>query len=182
LPSIESEREELMRFARSIAVVTVGAIVHIGINAALAGPNTGTNTGKRVTQVKTRYSENLVGTFSGWTTVTTMSMTVPAGTHALIDVRFDAYGYSNGNASTTGSCLLRIKVGDKVARPKTATWIAEQDTSNGNSEEGQWMIERSSSELAPGTYPITVEHAAVGDPSTYFGIQSWHLIAERIAT
>jgi hypothetical protein len=36
--------------------------------------------------------------------------------------------------------------------------------------------------LGPGTYPIRVQHAAICDPSTYFGIQSWHLIAERIET
>jgi hypothetical protein len=171
-----------MGFRRGIAVVSIGTVVALGINAAVAGPNGGSETGKRVTQVKTKYGEITVGTFSGWTPVTAMSMTVPAGTHAIIDVRFDAYGYCTGNASTSGSCLLRIKVGDKVARPKTATWIAEQDTGNGNSQEGQWMIERSSSELGPGTYRIAVQHAAIGDPSTYFGIQSWHLIAERIAT
>jgi hypothetical protein len=171
-----------MRLTRAIALLTVGAIVALGIGAAVAGPNGGSATGKRVTLVKTKYGETLVGTFSGWTDVTTMSMTVEGGTKAIIDVRFDAYGYCYGNASTSGSCLLRIKVGNRVARPKTATWIAEQDTSNGNSEEGQWMIERSTLELDPGTYPITVQHAAIGDPSTYFGIQSWHLIAERIET
>ncbi len=171
-----------MRSVRRIALVLIGTVVAFGVHAAVAGPNGGSETGKRVTQVKTKYGEVLVGTFSGWTKVTSMSMTVPAGTHAIIDVRLDAYGYCTGNASTTGSCLLRIKVGDKVAKPKTGTWIAEQDTSNGNSEEGQWMIERSSLVLGPGTYPITVQHAAIGDPSTYFGIQSWHLIAERIQT
>ena len=171
-----------MRAMRTIALVIVGGIVVLSINAAIAGPNGGTETGKRVTQVKTKYSENVVGTFSGWTDVTTMSMTVPSGTHAIIDVRFDAYGYCTGNASTSGSCLLRVKVGDKVAKPKTGTWIAEQDASNGNSEEGQWMIERSSLALGPGTYPIRVQHAAIGDPSTYFGIYAWHLIAERIET
>jgi hypothetical protein len=171
-----------MRRTRAIALMTVGAIVVLGINAAVAGPNGGSETGKRVTQVKTKYGEVLVGTFSGWSDVTTMSMTVPAGTHAIIDVRFDAYGYCTGNASTSGSCLLRIKVGDKVAKPKTPTYIAEQDTSNGNSEEGQWLIERSTLVLGPGTYPIRVQHAAIGDPSTYFGIYAWHLIAERIET
>jgi hypothetical protein len=171
-----------MRAMRAIALVIVGGIVVLSINAAMAGPNGGTETGKRVTQVKTKYSENVVGTFSGWTDVTTMSMTVPAGTHAIIDVRFDAYGYCTGNASTSGSCLLRVKVGDKVAKPKTGTWIAEQNVSNGNSEEGQWMIERSSLVLGPGTYPIRVQHAAIGDPSTYFGIYAWHLVVERIET
>jgi hypothetical protein len=171
-----------MRSTRAIASVIVGSIMVFGITAAAAGPNGGTETGKRITQVKTKYGENVVGTFSGWTNVTGTSMTVPAGTHAVIDVRFDAYGYCTGNASTSGSCLLRIQVGGKVAKPKTGTWIAEQDTSNGNSEEGQWMIERSSLLLGPGTYPIRVQHAAIGDPSTYFGIYAWHLTAERIET
>ena len=106
-----------MRSVRRIALVVVGTMVAFGVHAAVAGPNGGSETGKRITQVKTKYSEVLVGTFSGWTPVTSMSMTVPAGTHAIIDVRLNAYGYCSGNASTTGSCLLRIKVGDKVAKP-----------------------------------------------------------------
>ena len=36
-------------------------------------------------------------------------------------------------------------------------------------------------DLAPGTYTIQIQHGAGGDPSTYFGIYSWHAIAERIA-
>jgi hypothetical protein len=170
-----------MRITRGIALVTIGAVVALGINAAVAGPSGGSATGKRVTQVKTKYSEIAVGTFSGWTDVTTMSMTVPSGTKAIIDVRFDAYGYCTGDAATSGSCLLRIKVGDKVAKPKTPTFITEQDSSNGNSDQGQWMIERSTPVLGPGTYTIQVQHAAIGDVSTYFGIYGWHLIAERIA-
>ncbi|MEP6759557.1 MAG: hypothetical protein ABJB55_10215 [Actinomycetota bacterium] len=170
-----------MKIVKAIALVSIGALVTLGINAAIAGPNGGSATGKGVTQVKTKYGEILVGTFSGWTDVTTMSITVPAGTKAIIDVRFDAYGYCNGDVSTAGSCRLRILVGGKVAKPVTANWIALQDASNGNSEEGQWMIERSTPILGPGTYKIKIQHAAIGDPSTYFGIQAWHAIAERIA-
>jgi hypothetical protein len=43
------------------------------------------------------------------------------------------------------------------------------------------MIERSTPILDPGTYKIRIQHGAIGDPTTYFGIYSWHAIAERIA-
>jgi hypothetical protein len=42
------------------------------------------------------------------------------------------------------------------------------------------MIERSTPVLGQGKYRIVVQHAAGGDPTTYFGIDGWHLIAERI--
>jgi hypothetical protein len=64
--------------------------------------------------------------------------------------------------------------------PTELEYVAEQDTSNGNSNEGQWMIERSSKVLGPGTYRIRVEHGAVGSPSTYFGIDAWHMTFERV--
>jgi len=169
-----------MRYLRAVVLVTIGAVVAMGINAAIAGPNSGGATGSRVTQVKTKYSENVVGTFTGWTDVTTMPMTVAAGTHAIIDVRFDAQGVCYGDPATSGTCQLRILVGGKVAKPKTATVVAEQNPSNNNDLDGQWMIERSTLVLGPGQYKIVVQHAAAGDATTYFGIYSWHLIAERI--
>ena len=169
-----------MRYLRAVVLVTIGAVVAMGINAAIAGPNSGGATGSRVTQVKTKYSENVVGTFTGWTDVTTMPMSVAAGTHGIIDVRFDAQGVCYGNTGTSGTCQLRILVGGKAAKPKTATVVAEQNPSNNNDLDGQWMIERSTLVLGPGQYKIVVQHAAAGDATTYFGIYSWHLIAERI--
>ncbi len=171
-----------MRYLRAVVLLTIGALVAMGINAAVAGPSGGGATGSRVTQVKTKYSEVAVGTFSGWTAVTTMAMSVPAGTHAIIDVRFNAYGDCYGNAATSGSCHLRILVGGKTAKPKTPTEVVTQDASNNNDVSGQWLIERSTPVLGPGHYQIVVQHAAAGDPTTYFGIYGWHLIAERIAT
>ena len=169
-----------MRYLRAMALVTIGALVVMGVNGAIAGPTNPGATGSRVTQVKTQYSEVAVGTFSGWSDVTTMSMSVPAGTHAIIDVRFNAYGDCYGDPATAGSCDLRIKVGGKVAKPKTPIEVVEQDTDNSNDVSGQWMIERSTPVLGPGRYQIVVQHAAAGDPSTYFGIYGWHLTAERV--
>ena len=170
-----------MKLAKVLALLSIGALVTIGINAAVAGPNGGSATGKRVTQVKTKYGEVLAGTLLPWADVTTMSMTVPAGTKAIIDVRFDAYGDCYGDAATAGSCQLRVLVAGKVAKPVTGGYVAEQGPSNGNSVEGQWMIERSTPILGPGTYKIRIQHGAIGDPSTYFAVYSWHAIAERIA-
>jgi hypothetical protein len=169
-----------MRYVRAVVLVTVGALAAMGINAAIAGPSGGSATGSRVTQVKTQYSEVTVGTFSGWTDVTHMSMSVPAGTHAILDIRFNPYGACYGDPGTAGSCQLRILVGGKSAKPRIAT-VAEQNTYNNNDLDGQWMIERSTPVLGPGKYKIVVQHAAAGAPSTYFAIYGWHLIAERIA-
>src|SRR3954469_15771517 len=79
------------------------------------------------------------------------------------------------------ACDLRILVGGKVAKPKTPIEVVTQDASNDNDVEGQWMIERSTPVLGPGRYKIVVQHAAAGDPTTYFAINAWHVIAERIA-
>jgi hypothetical protein len=35
--------------------------------------------------------------------------------------------------------------------------------------------------LGPGTHTIRIQHGTIGDPSTYFGIDAWHAITERIA-
>src|SRR3954467_15219365 len=79
------------------------------------------------------------------------------------------------------ACGLRVLVGGEVARPKTPIEVVTQDASNDNDVEGQWMIERSTPVLGPGRYKIVVQHAAAGDPTTYFAINAWHVIAERIA-
>jgi len=110
-----------------------------------------------------------------------MVMSVPAGTKAIIDVRFNPYGECYGDPGTSGQCDLRILISGKSAKPKTPIEVAEQNTDNSNDISGQWMIERSTPVLGPGKYKIVVQHAAAGDPTTYFAIYGWHLIAERIA-
>src|SRR3954466_12583518 len=79
-----------------------------------------------------------------------------------------------------GSCLLRVTVNGVEVGPTDFEYVTEQDTSNGNSSEGQWTVERSSKAFGPGTYTIRVQHGAIGDPSTYFGITAWHVTFERV--
>lgn len=151
------------------------------VQQAIAGPADGGATGKAVTQVKTSYGENNAGTFSGWTKVTSTSVTVPDGTRAIIDVRFNAEGScENTGTAVSGVCLARVKIGNRVAYPQSATVVGEVTGGTGTTD-GQWTIERSSKVLGPGTYPVLVEHAAAGDPDVYNGIYAWHLTVERIA-
>jgi hypothetical protein len=82
--------------------------------------------------------------------------------------------------STSGTCKRRVLVNGVETGPAELEYVAVQDASNGNSNEGQWTIERSSRELGPGTYTIKVQHGAVGDASTYFGIDAWHITNERV--
>jgi hypothetical protein len=163
----------------AVAALAVGTT--LVVQEATAGPADGGATGKAVTQVKTSYGENNVGTFTGWTKVTSTSITVPDGTHAIIDVRFNAEGScENTGTAVSGICLARVKIGSRVAYPQSATTIGEVSGGVGTTE-GQWSIERSSKVLPAGTYPVIVQHAAAGDADVYNGIYAWHLTVERIA-
>jgi hypothetical protein len=162
----------------AVAAFAVGATLIV--QQAMAGPADGEATGRSITLVKTSYGENNVGTFSGWTKVTSTSITVPDGTRAIIDVRFNAEGAcENTGTAVSGVCLARVKIGNRVAYPQTATLVGEV-TGGAGTTEGQWTIERSSKVLGPGTYPVLVQHAAAGDTDVYNGIYAWHLTVERI--
>jgi len=169
-----------MKVVRAICLLTVGALIALAVNAAIAAPNPDNATGSRISQVKTKYGNVSIGSAGPWVLVDKTKMTIPAGTHAFFDIRADAWGYCTGDASSSGTCLLRVLVNGVEAGPTELEYVAEQDTANGNSNEGQWMIERSSKVLGPGTYRIRVEHGAVGAPSTYFGINAWHMTFERV--
>ena len=169
-----------MKVVRTICLLTVGALIALAVTAAIAAPNPDNATGSRISQVKTRYGNITVGTSGPWVTVDKTTMRIPAGTHAFFDTRVDVWGYCTGDPSSTGTCKLRVLVNGVETGPTELEYVAEQDTSNGNSNEGQWMIERSSRVLGPGSYTIRVQHGAVGDASTYFGIDAWHITNERV--
>jgi len=170
-----------MKFARAVALVVIGAVAALGLSAAIAAPNPDNVTGKRITQVKAQYGNVTIGTTGPWVTVSKTRMTIPAGSKAFFQTRADVWGYCTGDPSSSGTCLLRVLVNGAETGPTELRYVAEQDASNGNSNEGQWMIERSSRILGPGTYTIKVQHGAVGSASTYFGINAWHITNERVA-
>ena len=170
----------MKKVGRTVCLLMVGALIGLAVDGAIASPNPENATGNRISQVKTKYGDISIGSTGPWVLVDKTKMTIPAGTHAFFDVRPDVWGYCTGNASTTGSCLIRVLVNGVEVGPTDLEYVTEQDTSNGNSSEGQWMFERSSKPFGPGTYRIRVEHGAIGDPSTYFGITAWHVTFERV--
>jgi hypothetical protein len=170
----------MTKVVRTVCLLVVGALLALAVNAAVAAPNPENATGSHISQVKTKYGNISIGSTGPWVLVDKTKMTIPARTHAFFDVRPDVWGYCTGNASTTGSCLIRVLVNGVETGPTELEFVTEQDTSNGNSSDGQWMVERSSKVLGPGTYTIKVQHGAIGDPSTYFGITAWHVTFERV--
>jgi hypothetical protein len=169
-----------MKVVRTICLLSVGALIALAVNAAIAAPNPDNATGSKISQVKTKYGNITVGTSGPWVTVDKTTMRIPAGTHAFFDTRADVWGYCTGDPASSGTCKLRVLVNGVETGPTELEYIAEQDPSNGNSNEGQWMIERSSRVLGPGSYTIKVQHGAVGAASTYFGISAWHVTNERV--
>jgi len=173
----------MKKVARTVCLLMVGALLALAVNAAIASPNPerATNvTGNRISQVRTKYGNVAIGTVGPWKLVDKTTMTIPAGTHAFFDTRVDVWGYCQGAASTTGTCSLRVLVNGVETGPSELEFVTTQNASNGNDNAGQWMIERSSKVLGPGTYTIRVQHGAGGDPSTYFGIDAWHMTFERV--
>jgi hypothetical protein len=169
-----------MKVVRTICLLSVGALIALAVTAAVAAPNPDNATGSRISQVKAKYGNITVGTSGPWVTVDKTTMRIPAGTHAFFDTRADVWGYCTGDPASSGTCKLRVLVNSVETGPTELEYIAEQDSSNGNSNEGQWMIERSSRVLGPGSYTIKVQHGAVGAASTYFGITAWHITNERV--
>ena len=107
-------------------------------------------------------------------------ITVPKGTKAIIDARFDSWSDCYATSGTpTGYCMVRIMIGKAQGLPFTGgNWAY---VLGGVSDQpGVRGIEQSRGPLGPGTYTVQVQHET-GDPSIYFSLHGFHLTVERIA-
>jgi hypothetical protein len=176
----------MTRAWKIIALVAATVLVTAGVTTAFAGrsSNDGTASGKSVTQVKEIWHTHpsigaAVG--DGWIEVAHSSIKVSSGSHAIIDVTADVSGYCEAAAAASldTSCGIRVLIGGHEAKPVNASEVAV--AAPNSTTEGQWTIERSSLPLGAGSYPVVVQHEALGDTDGYFGVLDWHIRIDRIA-
>jgi hypothetical protein len=107
-------------------------------------------------------------------------ISVPKGTKAIIDARFDSVSYCYATSGTpTGGCFVRIMIGKAQGFPLSANDWAYV-TSGVGDQQGARGMERSRGSLGPGTYTVQVQHET-SDPNIYFSLHGFHLTVERIA-
>jgi hypothetical protein len=189
----------LRRLRMLIAIAAIGALT-VGVQAAVAGRTgqlegpvvtggvvlpTSTIVGKKVTQVKiVRQTGAFTEFFTSSETFVNIgfetSITVPAGTKAIILARFSAESACSGGS---GYCSIRIRIGGEDGQPvPTGAEFFAFDSSDGDTETGSsWeshAMERSRV-LGPGTYVVRVQ-AAVSDAALSFRLDDANLTVERI--
>jgi hypothetical protein len=143
----------------------------------------GTAAAGAVKQVKTEWSENLVGTSTvAWAPVGSVTITVPTGQKDLVDVRFDGNAYCDPNTPGVGSGQCQLRFVAKGAtnvplRPQTMNTVLEVADPGVGQDDYSLSMEKSRV-LGAGTWTIVVQHR-VTDPSIYFGIYAHHITVER---
>ena len=173
-----------MRTWKMVVLILTTAMVTAWVTVAFASGTNGSATARTVTQVKELWHTAppigaAVG--AGWVDVAHTSITVPAGSKAIVDVTTDVTGYclADPAAGFATNCNIRVLIGGHEAKPANAAGIVI--AAPNSTVEGQWMTERSSLPLGPGTYPVIIQHEAQGDANGYFGIEHWHIRVDRIA-
>ncbi len=169
------------------AMLAVAAIVGgvVGTAVAYAGrvSATGSSAAGAIKQVKTEWSEALVGTSStGWVPVGSVRMRVPTGEKDLIVARFDGMTYCDPNTPGVGNgaCQLRIlaKTATKTVTLLPFTMRTVLEVTSGVGQDDYSLTMEKSRVLPAGRWTILVQHR-VDDPSIYFGISAHHLTVER---
>ncbi len=184
-----------------IVIAAIGALT-AGVQGAVAGgigqhnaPGvtgavvpTSTVVGKRVTQVKIvrqtgEFSEFFTSSTSFVDVGLETSITVPAGTHAIILARFSAESACSGG-SDADWCSIRIRIGgvDGMPVPSGSEFFAFDSPDGGSETSSSWEVhamERSCGGLGPGTYVVRVQ-AAVSDATLTFYLDDMNLTVERI--
>jgi hypothetical protein len=179
----------------ALVVVAVGAV--LAAQAAMAGGRTTTTVEARgVTAVRVvRGSQATTETRSGaYHTVpgAVTTITVPAGTRALILVRFSAES-SCGGDTVTSYCAVRIMIASSEGRPAAGDDFAF-DSVDSSEAAGSlpdaccWeshSMDRSRGPLGPGTYEVRVQAKMIsagerpGRP--ILRLDDWSLVVERVA-
>jgi hypothetical protein len=167
----------------AIVGVVVGVVLGAGAVAWSAGTLT-TAQGNSLTQVKVVRDANPAETTS--TTFVdvpgaTVTLTVPAGTKALILARFSASSTCPGTIADA-SCFVRILINDTEAFPSgvnISTFDKETITNGVFSPQQAHMIERSRGGLTGGTYVVKVQYSVPNVGAT-LALVNWNLTVERI--
>ena len=108
------------------------------------------------------------------------TITIPAGTRAVLRARFVAESSCAGGA---GYCRVRILINGVEAQPAVGTDFAFDSTNNGNETSSSWeshAVERSSAIILPaGNYVVRVQQSTSSAGVT-FRLDDWHLSVERL--
>jgi hypothetical protein len=166
----------------------VGLVVGLVLGGAAVAYSAGTLTtaqGNTLTQVKVVRDSNPAETTStSFVDVpgATTTITVPAGTKALILARFSATSTCIGPAADA-SCFVRILIGGVEAFPAGVN-ISTFDKETvvpfaGNAPKQAHMIERSRGALLGGNYVVKVQYAVPNIDAT-LALVNWNLTVERI--
>lgn len=164
-----------------------GLVVGLVLGGAAVAYSAGTLTtaqGNTLTQVKVVRDANPAETTStSFVDVpgATVTMTVPAGTKALILARFSASSTCVGPITPAG-CFVRVLVNGTEALPSgvNLSTFDTETVSNGISAPFQaHMIERSRGGLTGGTYVVKVQYAVPNTGAT-LALVNWNLTVERI--
>ena len=170
-----------MKVPRRIVVlvaVLVVALVSVSTYAVLAASNS--LSGKSITAVKVVHaagSSAVTTSSTTFQTLTSTSITVPAGTKAIILARFSGSAYCNGGGFS--NCEVKILIGGTNPTPGTETFGTQP--ASGSSEGFQaGSMDRARGPLGPGTYSVKVLwHSSTGSATFY--IAGWELTVERVA-
>ncbi len=182
---------ETPRFGRWSRLVALGAAMLFSVSVAYVAGAQGSPdlagltkaSGKTITQVKLVRGDLLVSNTS--TTYValpgaTATVTVPAGSRALIIARFAGVSDcidSNGNVTGGYTCNLRVMVNGLEAAPAGAqSSIFDATAADGREAHA---MERSRGPVGPGTYVVTVQYS-VAAATVSFYLDGWTLEVDRV--
>ncbi len=156
----------------------------VSISVALAFAEVNTKSGRKVTRVKIRRSDEQSSTSSSnFENVpgARINIKIPRG-EAVLLMRFTAESICFSEIATPGQCHARITVNGDEAAPASGTEYIFDSNDSGTetkfSGEGRSM-DRSRGPLGPGNYTVRVQ-GAVSDSDLEFLLDDWSLTVERI--
>jgi len=161
-------------------VIAVALIVVSGATGVVLAASS-TSSGKAQTQIKVVRENSTTASATSVSTSfvdipnATTSMTVPAGTSALLVARFQGHG---SIIQTTG-CIVRILVGGTTMEPNGNYPFMGQASSTGSTATSG-MIERSL-QVSAGTYTVKAQLRLVtaASVSSQCQLTGWHFAVER---
>ena len=165
----------------ALTVAVAGILSGVAIGAGVASTtNTGGTSVERVNVVRSTDVFHTGSTAFTNVAGATSKITVPAGHRAVLVARFTAQEDCNvGDGSPTGSCMLRILLGEHEMQPASAGQIVDSVQAGRAAGIRSAALDRSTAVLGPGTYTVRVQ-GRVTNALMVFEMTDWHLTVERV--
>jgi len=165
----------------ALTVAVAGILSGVAIGAGVASTtDAGGTSVERVNVV--RSTDVFHSSATAFTNVAGASskITVPAGHHAVLVARFTAQEDCNvGDGSPTGTCMVRIVLGEHEMQPASAGQIVDSVQAGQTTGVRSTALDRSSAVLGPGSYTVRVQ-GRVTNALMIFEMTDWHLTVERV--